>query len=47
MVEAVDRFRAQLPGVPPRAEAARMLLEEALKARGLLPTPKKSKRAAE
>jgi hypothetical protein len=45
LVEAVDRFRAQTPGLPSRAEAGRMLIEEALKARELL-KPEKSKRAS-
>jgi hypothetical protein len=46
LIEALDRLRAQTPGLPSRAEAARSLLEEGLKTRGLLGTPKKPKRAA-
>jgi hypothetical protein len=46
LIEALDRLRAQTPGLPSRAEAARGLLEEGLKTRGLLPTPKKPKRTA-
>lgn len=36
LVEAIDRYRARLPGVPPRAVAARLLLEEVLQEKGLL-----------
>ena len=36
LIEGIDRYRAGLPGVPPRADAARRLLEEILRAKGLM-----------
>ena len=37
LIEALDRWRAQQPGLPPRATAARQLLEKVLTAEGALP----------
>ena len=47
LIEALDRLRVQTPGIPSRAEAARTLLEEGLKARGLMPVPRKPRRVGE
>ncbi len=46
LVEALDRWRAQQPGLPPRATAARQLLEKVLAAEGALQQPKKRGRTA-
>jgi hypothetical protein len=37
LLEALDRWRAQQPGIPQRADAGRRLLEEMLTIKGVLP----------
>lgn len=39
LLDALDRWRAQQPGIPSRAEAARTLLEEALTKAGAMKPP--------
>jgi hypothetical protein len=41
LLEALDRWRGQQPGVPPRAAAARMLMEDGLIRAGVM-TPRVS-----